>query len=101
MSEYNRENPRNIQYPLIHDNCQIRNPPRMWLMARNFSVAKYRSAICPATNGAMIAPTAPTANMSPISAPSNPWCPLRNGQSNGSHAPQIAYCRNIMNERRA
>ena len=35
--------------------------------AENFSVLNQRSAICPAMNGATMAPTAPMANMLPIS----------------------------------
>ena len=78
--------------------CHTRTPPRTWLMPRNFSVLNQRSAIWPAMKGATIAPKAPTANMSPICAGENPLCPFRNGQSNGSQAPQIAYWRNIIVE---
>ena len=45
-----------------------------------------------------MAPTAPMANILPISAGVKPRWPDRNGQSNGSQAPQMAYWRNIMVE---
>ena len=77
---------------------QTRIAPARWLTASTRSVAKCRSASCPARNGPTIAPTAPDARITPHWSAENPRCPIKKGYNSGSHAPQMAYCKNIMSE---
>src|SRR5258708_4213104 len=49
-------------------------------------------------NGARIAPIAPTANIVPICLGLNCNGPDRYDHNSGSHAPQIAYCKNIISD---
>ena len=70
------------------------------------SVLKYRSAICPAIKGAATAPIEPAnPRIIPISDPEKPRPPSATPAERylavtGSHAPQRAYCKNIIVPRR-
>tara|TARA_Y100001936_G_C15615332_1_gene428799 strand:+ start:223 stop:498 length:276 start_codon:yes stop_codon:yes gene_type:complete len=81
-------------------------PPKRRRRQRNFSVEKYRSANCPAINGAetapndaaipIIHPTWPEVNPSPPSTIGD-W---RYVAKTGNQTPQTAYCKNIIRLKR-
>ena len=97
---YTTDSPRNVPKSATLASTHTSAAPITCDSPRNFSVANQRSATWPAMNGPTTAPAAPPARMYPHWSSVNCRCPRRNGYRIGSHAPQIAYWRNIITDKR-